>query len=295
MSRWEFMRQLEELLSDISPNEREEALQYYNDYFNDAGRENEQEVIRALGSPEQVAEIVREGLEDGGSQGEFTENGFLNRASSLENEIIKKTDPADSGSAAEDSSRQFTERSASGNAGRYSGQFAEKSAEQAAGQSTGQYAGQSAEQSAGQYAGHVSGQPAGQSADQKKELPVWAIVLIVIGCIIASPVILSVVVSLAGTLFGALCAMLGIILGLGVATLLLFVVAAALVIAGFGCMLAHPLTGVGLLGGGCICGALGILFLLVTVFLVGKGIPALCKGIAYVYHWIVDRVKGVAA
>ena len=60
MSRWEFMRQLEELLSDISPNEREEALQYYNDYFNDAGRENEQEVIAALGSPEQVAGIVRE-------------------------------------------------------------------------------------------------------------------------------------------------------------------------------------------------------------------------------------------
>lgn len=26
MSRWKFMRQLEELLSDISPNEREEAL-----------------------------------------------------------------------------------------------------------------------------------------------------------------------------------------------------------------------------------------------------------------------------
>ena len=67
MSRWEFMRQLEELLSDISPNEREEALQYYNDYFNDAGRENEQEVIAALGSPQQVAGIVREGLEDGGT------------------------------------------------------------------------------------------------------------------------------------------------------------------------------------------------------------------------------------
>ena len=43
MSRWEFMRQLEELLFDISPSEREEALQYYNDYFNYAGRENEQD------------------------------------------------------------------------------------------------------------------------------------------------------------------------------------------------------------------------------------------------------------
>ena len=76
MSRWEFMRQLEELLFDISPSEREDALQYYNDYFNDAGRENEQEVIKALGSPEQVAKIVREGLNEAAGTGEFTENGF---------------------------------------------------------------------------------------------------------------------------------------------------------------------------------------------------------------------------
>ena len=89
MSRWEFMRQLEKLLSDISPNEREEALQYYNDYFNDAGMENEQEVIKALGSPEQVAKIVKDGLGDGGNQGVFTENGFLNSAV-RQNELMKK-------------------------------------------------------------------------------------------------------------------------------------------------------------------------------------------------------------
>ena len=77
MSRWEFMRQLEELLSDISPSEREEALQYYNDYFNDAGKENEQEVIKALGSPGQVAQIVKDGLGDNTGAGEFTENGFM--------------------------------------------------------------------------------------------------------------------------------------------------------------------------------------------------------------------------
>lgn len=37
MTRTEFMKQLQDLLSDISKNEREEALQYYNDYFDDAG------------------------------------------------------------------------------------------------------------------------------------------------------------------------------------------------------------------------------------------------------------------
>ena len=45
MNRFEYMRRLEALLSDISPSEKEEALTYYNDYFNDAGQENEQQVI----------------------------------------------------------------------------------------------------------------------------------------------------------------------------------------------------------------------------------------------------------
>ena len=62
MNRFEYMRRLEALLSDISPSEKEEALTYYNDYFNDAGQENEQQVIEELGSPEQVAAGVKEGL-----------------------------------------------------------------------------------------------------------------------------------------------------------------------------------------------------------------------------------------
>ena len=36
------MRKLAALLTDVSPAEREEAIQYYNDYFDDAGAENEQ-------------------------------------------------------------------------------------------------------------------------------------------------------------------------------------------------------------------------------------------------------------
>ena len=55
MNRQEFMNQLEMLLSDISQAERDEALQYYNDYLDDAGIENEESAIRALGSPIQVA------------------------------------------------------------------------------------------------------------------------------------------------------------------------------------------------------------------------------------------------
>lgn len=62
MNRKEFMKQLEGLLQNISFAEREEALQYYNDYFDDAGPENEQSVIEALGNPARVAENIKRDL-----------------------------------------------------------------------------------------------------------------------------------------------------------------------------------------------------------------------------------------
>lgn len=77
MSRAEFMEKLKNLLADIPEAEREEALTYYEDYFDDAGEEKEEEVIASLGSPEKVASTIREGLKDpNAEEGEFTENGF---------------------------------------------------------------------------------------------------------------------------------------------------------------------------------------------------------------------------
>ena len=49
MRREEFMRELEYLLRDIPANEREDALAYYENYFDEAGAENEQQVIKELG------------------------------------------------------------------------------------------------------------------------------------------------------------------------------------------------------------------------------------------------------
>ena len=59
MNRKEFMDQLEQLLMDIPPEERIEALAYYNGYFEDAGVENEEKIIRELESPEKVAKIIK--------------------------------------------------------------------------------------------------------------------------------------------------------------------------------------------------------------------------------------------
>ncbi len=77
MTREEFMRELEYLLQDIQDDEKEDAIQYYRDYFDEAGPENEESVVREFGSPERVAAIIRSdlqgNLEDGG---EFTESGY---------------------------------------------------------------------------------------------------------------------------------------------------------------------------------------------------------------------------
>lgn len=59
MNKEGFMSQLESLLAEIPATEREEALQYYNDYFEDAGWENEASVIKSLGSPQKVAENIK--------------------------------------------------------------------------------------------------------------------------------------------------------------------------------------------------------------------------------------------
>ena len=77
MRKEEFFRQLEYLLQDIPDAEKEEALNYYRDYLDEAGSENEEQVLDEFGSPERVAAIIRAdvtgNLRDGGS---FTEKGY---------------------------------------------------------------------------------------------------------------------------------------------------------------------------------------------------------------------------
>lgn len=58
MRREEFMKELAYLLRDIPANEREDALAYYENYFDEAGAENEYKVIQELGSPAAVAEKI---------------------------------------------------------------------------------------------------------------------------------------------------------------------------------------------------------------------------------------------
>lgn len=77
MNRETFMKELEYLLQDISEDEKADALAYYADYLDEAGPENEEQVLKEFGSPERIAAIIRAdlagNLEDGGG---FTDRGY---------------------------------------------------------------------------------------------------------------------------------------------------------------------------------------------------------------------------
>lgn len=58
MNRREFMQELRERLGRLSPDERDAACAYYEEYFDEAGPDREQEVIRELGSPQSTASRI---------------------------------------------------------------------------------------------------------------------------------------------------------------------------------------------------------------------------------------------
>lgn len=220
MSRTEFMQQLESLLQNISPMEREEALQYYNDYFDDAGPENEQDVLDALGNPARVAESIKR---------DQTINGTV--GNSVKHPIVKQSDS----------------RSSQGES------------------------------------------DPGKSKTQ--EMPTWQIVLWIVLGIVISPVAVSVITAFVSALFGLIVAWFSLILGCGLAAVVLVALLFILGAIGAANLIHAPLAGVGLIGGGLICGGIGILFMMLTVALAGIVTPAIFKGIGQLWRFLKGKLN----
>lgn len=226
MNRAEFMRQLESLLQNISPTEREEAIQYYNDYFDDAGPENEQAVIEALGNPAKVAENIKRDIYGSG----YGDNIYQRTTNGRE--VVKYQGPGVKAAAA----------------------YAEK----------------------------------------KEGMPTWAIVLIVILCVFASPALLGVVGGALGLLTGLIATWFSLIIAFGTVAMALFAVLIVLAVVGVMCLFASPLTGIALIGAGLLCGGIGLLFLMLTVAMAGIATPAICKGIVSLCKSIFSKKEAAA-
>ena len=94
MTSGEYLKQLEKYLRKLPQSDYEDAMEYFTEYFADAGPENEQAVIKELGTPKQAAaELMRNLLDKkvDGTRG----NG---KGRKTERERKKRQAPTSSGS-----------------------------------------------------------------------------------------------------------------------------------------------------------------------------------------------------
>lgn len=275
MDRAEFMRRLSELLQDVPPAEREEALQYYNDYLDDAGEGNEAGIIASLGSPEDLARTIKAGLADGGNGGEFTESGFQGYEQRNKNQVMS-TNQGQSGrqDSAQEGSKDGAFRGnpggqqANGRGSTY-GSYGQQVS--GSGNTYGAYGSQS---SAGQSA---YGQP-GQSGQPGKSMTGGQIALIAVLLVLTSPVWIGILGGLLGCVIGLFGGLLGLFIAFLVVGVVFLAVGIALVCTGIAAIFGAPLAGLSLAGVGLILTSLGLLFSCFMVWIVGSVIPALFRG-----------------
>ena len=280
MSRAEFMSRLTALLQDVPPAEREEAIAYYNEYFDDAGEGNEAGVIAALGSPEELAKAIKAGLFDGGNEGEFTESGFHGYEQRNKNQLMS-TEEAQSGAQADGAGNTYGQQmNGGGNA--YGQQM--NGGGNAYGQQT---AGAGSAYGYQQQTGN--GQRNGQGIPQKKPMTGGQIALIIVLAVRLSPVWIGVLGGLFGGGVGILAGLFGIFLAFLVVGVVLTVVGVALALAGFVAMFGAPLGGLSMIGGGLVMVAVGLVFVWLMVLVVGTAIPALFRGCVNLCHRLFHR------
>ena len=310
MNRAEFMRRLTELLGDVAPTEREEAIQYYNDYFDDAGEENESGVIASLGTPEELARTIKAGLNDGGNGGEFTESGFSGYTQTPKDEIVKVQDGDAAGrtdSSAGQADAAYSEGAGcegaqgsgefrgtqSGN-GYYEGAYykrPEGDGVYGGRQNTGNYrnpyeeSGSQENTSYEQSGSYGTGTSYGQGKAAKEPMSGGMIALIVVLAVLTSPVWIGLLGGAAG-LIAVLFALFLTFLIIGV---VFIVVAIALLVTGVTLLFSAPLAALCVIGCGLVLFALGLVGIWVMVALAGLAIPAFVRGIVSLCQKIFHR------
>ena len=238
MSKEEFLSQLEHQLSGMPENEKQEALQYYRDYFEDAGKEKEGEVLAALGSPEDVARNIRE---ENGS-GEYTECGYHTGNQSKDTCIVQN--------------------------GGYQ-------------QNNGYQQNGGYQQNNGYQQNGGGQQNTGKSKDNSTTI------LVIVLIILLSPLWLPLISGLFGILVGLVATFFGFAFA-GAAMVVGCIAALVGSVVGICMGLPVPLALMAM-GAGLIVGALGVLFILMTVLVCYYVIPWIWKGIKKLWGMIFGQ------
>ena len=262
MNRELFMKDLARFLSDLPAEEREQALKYYEDYFEDAGGENEQKVIEELGSPVDVAKQIKCVNRDQISYGE---------GSARKDIAAPKVIPGE---------RAGTENAGSGNFQNngygYQGNFSGNPHGSQGNFSGNYYSNQ------GNFSGNT-----GYASQENSQEKSWTqspgkVALVIILAVLAVPVGLPLICAI----FGVAIALIACLFSLFVS---LFATGGALVISGgagivctvFAAVSGHYASSILALGFSFLLLSVGLFLLWLGVIFCGKGIPAVWKAVVY--------------
>lgn len=245
MERKEYMDRLEQLLLVLPKEEREEALQYYTDYFDDAGVDNVDKVISDLGSPEEVAAKIRAGYF--AEYGEYSEKGFEDTRFSSNQEMMVERNHSKNGW--EDATTQYQD----GWENRAEDQFQDNGAGKK----------------------DIGFRQNGNS----QQTNIWKIIAIMLIVLIAAPIILPMGLALMAVLIALVVAALAIVFAIGLAGFAVCFAGGAIIVAGLTKVLLTPAVGILATGIGCLLLAIGVLLSWAIISVLVKIVPGMIRGI----------------
>ena len=273
MNRDEFIIKLQDELQSIPTEERENALKYYREYFDDAGVENEQQVIAELESPEVIARGIKTilGLPD---------------ASALPQEPIAAT------GAADPQKTEFIQKTEYVPKTEYvhKAEYAAKEAGQEIPPSGADQGIPRNDANAGSPGSGTANGAKTAGSDTVKVgrfgIPTWAVVLL---AILLVPVIIPAASGIFGTLIGVIFGMIGVAIGFFAATIGILVAGIAAMVWGIASIVAGALfNGLLLLGAGLTLAGVGLLMLVLSLQLAAVWIPQfirwICRVIRDLFH-----------
>ena len=285
------MSQLESYLADIPAAEREEALQYYNDYFEDAGAENEASVISSLGSPKEIADNIKaelkgEAIPTSANAGDHavTKYGQIVPAGEVKTEESAKTESTRSQTADGQSG-------SSGGAGGAGGQGGFGSFFGGAG-GQGGFGGFGGAGGQGGFSGSFAGAGAAVK-EMGRKLPLWAWIVLLIVLITVAPAIFGVLAGIFGTAVGIIAAWFSIIIAFGAAGFGLIVSGIVTSIVSIPCVTVEPIVMVLVLGVGMLLTSIGMLLMMLAVWMAGTATPKLIKWIGSFFKLCWKGIKAL--
>ena len=291
MNRAGFMSQLESYLADIPAAEREEALQYYNDYFEDAGAENEASVISSLGSPREIADNIK---------AELKGEAIPTSASAGDHAVTKYGQIVPAGEMkTEESAESARSQAAGGQSGSFGGAGGQGG--QGGFGGFGGFGGAGGQGDFGGFGGAggqggFGGSFAGAGAAVKemgRKLPLWAWIVLLIVLITVAPAIFGVLAGIFGAAVGVIAAWFSIIIAFGAAGFGLIVSGIVTSIVSIPCVTVEPIVMVLVLGVGLLLVSIGMLLMMLAVWMAGTATPKLIKWIGSFFKLCWKGIKAL--